>query len=111
MYKVRITTGLGYNKQGAELDFAAAMAAVATAQKALSAEFGGCTTVDGQGAWVDDNGKLVVEQVKVLEAIAFDKPKQEAYTKGHVIAAILRDSLQQQSVVFELVEVVDAVLV
>lgn len=111
MQKVRITTGLGFNKEGQAIDEQAAMLAIAEAQKALSNAFGGCTTVHGQGAWVDDNGKLVVEPVYTLEAIAFGKTEKEAYTQGHVIAAILRDSLHQQCVVFEVVNLVDAVLV
>jgi len=114
--KIRITTGLGFNKHGQEVTQHQAEAAIATAQKALSTEFGGCTTYDAHGAWIDGDGKLVCEPVKTLEAIVFDWPSSFAAgsdirEKAETIAKILRDSLHQECVVLDIQELEFSALV
>ncbi len=110
MIKASITTGLGYTKHGDKISQKDAEGMIQHAMVQLSKDFGGCTTYQGQGAWVDGQGKLVVEQVLTIEAIGLSLSHEDAKAKAESVAAYLRDNLGQECVVLAF-STIDASLV
>ena len=105
MLKIKITTGLGFTKEGRKINANNTAEALKQAQKALSEAFGGCTMQQGEGAWLNDEGKLVVEPVICFEACFLGINEPIAQALAEQAAADLRDALGQQCVVFEVLNV------
>lgn len=64
----------------------------------LSELFGGSTSVDAYGNWVDDKGILVEEPVWNVYSYATDRVNDDQAKEIRNIAEIVRDSLDQDCV-------------
>jgi hypothetical protein len=66
----------------------------------VSAEFGGFTAYSATGGWIDDSGKLVIEQVTVIESYT-ENPNINGINRhlDELASGIARD-LNQNSVMF-----------
>ena len=53
-------------------------------QRELCERFGGCTAYDGHGSWVNDNGKLYAEPVKIIQTAFKNNPKNRLFLKNLV---------------------------
>ncbi|UVI31106.1 DUF3574 domain-containing protein [Paenibacillus spongiae] len=62
--------------------------------------FGGATAVEGEGAWVDDNKKLIKEKVTIVYAFA-EKLDKEAINQVVDYAKQMKEKLAQSSISLE----------
>lgn len=96
MARVTITAGTGEDRHGVPLSSSSVALALATIRGHLAATFGGFTETDTLGGWVDDGGRLVMEQGKRWTILA-DVPREEAAAQAEVV----RRALNQAAVVLE----------
>lgn len=66
----------------------------------LSEWFGGATAIPGEGAWVDDNGKLIKEKVTIVYAFT-DRLDKNAINQVVGYAQKLKDDLAQSAISLE----------
>lgn len=71
-------------------------------KRALCCMFGGCTTVRGEGSWVDDSGNVIDEITTIVYAFTNSDALQENGENILDICRMLRDELQQSCVGFEI---------
>lgn len=64
--RTEIAFGVGFDRHGNALPDAFVVLAVRAVLLRASELFGGCTLLDGQGAWVNAAGTLALEASKVL---------------------------------------------
>jgi len=62
--------------------------------------YGGFTTYDGRGGWLDGNGNLVSEKVVVLEVVADENADVNLETFGKVNARWIRAATDETVVMF-----------
>lgn len=65
-----ITIGTGLDRHGDPLSPERVDKAVSGWMSAVSRAFGGCTVVEGRGSWIDPEGYVVVEPVRVATIVA-----------------------------------------
>lgn len=53
-------------------------------QKELCKQFGGCTAYDGAGSWVNSDGKLYAEPVKIIQTAFKNNYKNRLFLKNLV---------------------------
>lgn len=53
-------------------------------QKELCAQFGGCTAYDGAGSWINREGKLYAEPVKIIQTAFKNNSKNRLFLKNLV---------------------------
>ena len=75
---------------------------VQTVKRDLCKMFGGCTTVRGEGSWVDDNGNVIDEVTTIVYAFTNADALQENGEKILDVCRMLRDELKQSCVGFEI---------
>lgn len=99
--KVSITFGVGVDKDGDELSNAFVEAALNAIETRAVNAFGGYTLIDGEGGYVNPNGRLVRECVQIL-VIHTDKLDIVGS-----FASDVRRLLNQESVLVSFVESAD----
>ena len=93
-YIVKLYVGIGQDKEGVALHNILVDAAISKAQSQLCAAYGGCTVTQGEGAWLNSEGKLAVEPCIILETIV----AEIQHDKIKSIASEIKDRLAQESV-------------
>lgn len=64
----------------------------------LSRLFGGTTSTEGQGAWINSKGELMRERVTIIQSFADDEDARQNWDKVQNIAKYVKDALRQESV-------------
>lgn len=71
----------------------------------LSRLFGGATATDGHGAWLNSNGQLVKEDVTIVQSFADDDAARQNWPQVRMLAAWLKETLRQESVLISMTPV------
>ena len=82
---------------------------LATVQDQLARSFGGCTTTDGQGAWLDSQDKPITESVSVVTSYTDCVTWLEKSSEINHLARYVARALDQDSVLL-VVSPVDSVI-
>lgn len=67
-------------------------------QSKLCSLFGGCTTVEGEGSWINEKGQLVTESVSIVTAYA--TRNNVKYNQGELrsFCSLLKNVLDQECI-------------
>lgn len=72
--------------------------AVCDVRDGLTGQFGGCTIVEGEGAWKHEDGRIVVERVTLVSTLVDEDRADEAAEAFDGIAKYLKTALNQECV-------------
>lgn len=97
MYKFTVTIP-SIQKDGTPVYPPARYQAVCDVRDGLTGQFGGCTLVEGEGAWKHSDGRIVVERVTLVSTLVDEDRLQEAGEAFDGIAKYLKDALNQECV-------------
>jgi hypothetical protein len=81
-------------------------AVVEYVEKRLSNEYGGVTTVEGKGKWVDENNNLITDNVKVISSVG-----EINEDTVETLAKFVKKALNEDSVLYEITPVNDVTFV
>lgn len=100
----QIVFGVGFDRNGQRIDACHVQECVKLILVEASRRFGGCTILDGQGAWADSSGNLVVESNKTVIVNAAGgnatRAGQDDTASARELAEFCRRILNQEAVSF-----------
>jgi len=68
----------------------------------LSGLFGGATTIGGEGAWVDDEGELICEPVRIVSSFTDSATLREKRDNVYALCRQLCNDMSQDCVTLEI---------
>jgi len=102
---LQVTVTVPSESAGRTLDAGMRQAALEKVLAGLSGMFGGATSTEGQGAWVNGAGTLVRENVTLASSFAEDAAVNDKWQDVKALAGWLKDSLAQESVLVSVTKV------
>lgn len=98
MYRITFGIGMGEDQHGQPISSSDLPAMIAAATRRVCKTFGGCNAVRGEGAWLDDSGRLIQESTLLITSDVPDMQRRELMRMADDVAGHLRYQFDQASV-------------